>query len=227
MHPYCPWTPGSSIDYVVMEINGLYHPENMFLDVTNRTVAPLNSKQTVTCVRVPTPEPSIYLCSTLTGEPTPTIDNLSDTGTFPYLINGKWNPLDGSTGWIGESTVLRPYEALLTLNPVVGEKLTLSSQANTYDGPASYIDRKVNNWVFNYQYSTLSKGSWGITPEWNDTFRTGILENYDQRDKWAAYNYVFQKGIGPVNYWKGVIAADNTIVPGTGYEWYAVAWQGQ
>ena len=223
MHAYCPWTPGSYIDYVVMEFTGVYHPDTMFLDVLTRVESPVNSRQTVTAVRVPAPEPSVYLCSTLTGEPTPTINNLIDgypfTGkySFPYLINGKWQPLDGSTGWIGESTVLRPYQALLTLNPIVGEVLTLQSDANTYtDGGL------VNNWKFNYKYSTLYKGPWG--PTWPDTIRTGMLENCDQRDKWVAYNYVFAEGIGQVDYWKGTVAADNTV---SGYEWYAVKWGGQ
>ena len=220
MNAYWPMTPGSSIDYVVYQITGKYNPADMTLSVWSRTISPINAYQTVTALRVPTPEPSVYLVSTLTGQPVPTLATLADTTPFPYLINGLWQPANGSTAWLGESTVLRPYEALITANPVVGEKLINNSQANTYD--ANY---KITQWTFYYNYSTISKGPWG--PKWPDTYRTGMLENPNLPGQFAAYNYVFAKGIGQVDYWKCTLDANNMCIAGTGYEWYAVAWRGQ
>lgn len=212
-------TEGSIIDYDVMKITGKYHPENMLLDVITRVDAPENSKQSVKCLRVPMEGPSMYLCSYLTGEPEPTLDTLKDTLPFPYLINGKWEPADGSVGWLGEANVVRPYQALLTINPVVGEVITQDANVMWFND-----DGQVIPGVFKYKYSTLAVGPWGNNT-WPDTIRTGMIENYDDPTKLAAYNYVWAKGIGPVNYWQGAVnPTDNTI---EGYEYYAIGWRGQ
>lgn len=222
LHPYCPYTSGSSIDYIVYKITGVYDPVTMDLDVRSRTQSPTNAFQTYTALRVPSPEPTVYLAGTLTGEPTPTLDSLKDPSAFPYLIDGVWQPAIGGKGWIGEANVLKPYEPKLTMNPVVGEKFNLNCAANTF------VNGQVTQWTFDCTYSTIAHGAWG---PWSDTYRTGLLENTAERQQWGAYNYIFAKGIGPVNYWKGAIDANNAIIDTpqnwSGYEWYAVAWRGQ
>ena len=218
MTPYFPATHRSRITYQVFQIEGVYDPPSKTLSVTSRTPAPTNGTQIIWCVRVPSPQPTVFMVTTLPGQPEPTADNIDALYRYTYLVNGTWDAGDDFP-YVGEANSQLPFQAILAINPVVGEVHNMQSRINSFtNGQAD------PEWVFHYQYATVSKGAWG---PWGDCVRTSCIENDGTGAAIVPINYVFARGIGLVNYWKGVVAPDGTLEPGTGYEWYATEWSGQ
>lgn len=219
-HSHWPLTPGSQITYTVFNIEGVYKPSTMELSITKQTDATVNGRQIMRVVRLPSWEPTVNIVTTLPGQPVPTPDTIE--ANYPkatWLLNGRWAPLNGGRVWFGEANNQKPYQAMLMANPVVGERLHLTSQIQGFTDAGDAGDP----WTFHYDYGTTSLGPWD---RWPDCYRTAVLENSTGSvTGQTIINYVFARGIGQVDYWRGTLNADMTIKDG--YRWYAVGWGGQ
>lgn len=212
-HPYWPLTPGSRIDYRAFVIEGYWHTDTMSLDVNKRDLDTNQIPFSRTCIEVPKHRrPEIAVVGSNSGH-VPTMAD--DWGNYVYYM-GLWKPADGSPGWIGEvgdsKSESDPPDPELSLNPIAGERITVNVTGVDFapDGTATRNAMKA-------VYGTIGFGPWWWADTYPDTLRTALIERPDEPTGWV-YNYLWAKGIGPVDMWWGMRDATGHV---KGWEWQA------
>lgn len=208
-HPYWPLKPGTIIDYTVFDITGGFHPATLHLDVLTRTLNTVKPYQSILTLELPHKQPTIAWAQFVTGTPTPTVDTVDMAGV---LLEGLWQPSDGSRAWIGEMVNQYPPEPLLTFDTTPCAPWSGTSYVPQFD---ELTGKVTVDPAFPWKAAVLAKGPWGT---WLDTVRTGLYECPTDPAGHVAYNYVFAHGVGLVDFWWGIVAADNSV---KGWQMYA------
>jgi len=121
------------------------------------------------------------------------------------LKNGAGISNDGKY-YVGEGVneddfVIYPPEALITIEPVVGE--TFEGHSRVFASPT---DNTVIHTNFHWQYKTIQHfDTWG---HHFDCWRTGLWEYSSNH----VYNYVFAGGVGMVDFWHGTLNENGQVV---------------
>jgi len=108
--------------------------------------------------------------------------------------------------YIGEgvnevNSLIVPPECILTYTPVMGENVEAYSKI--FSDPTAEILLQDD---FHWCYRTIEHPDvWG---DFTDCWRTGLWE-YSSN---GVYNYVFSLGIGLVDFWYGLLGADNHVI---------------
>lgn len=225
-YSYDPMNDGTWIQYAVHSIQGFWHPEAMQLDVTWRS-----SPVAYNTLSFSSPN----YCNILGGGPLYGITyngsaSLQDGG---WVVSGK--------NYIGEAinengNVQIPFIGKLTQSPDPGEQLNATSVVYESCQPDSQVIEYLP-----WTYQTIDKRPmWG---NFADVVRTGLWEKNSQATNGQGqplngqdrvYNYVFQNGVGVVNFWYGYVQPDGTLYynpyadppwsdPKNGFEYYAIS----
>ena len=242
-YPYYPLTSGTSITYQVFVITGTWHPTEGKLDVNSRTYV---NSQTIyyyyslgTCPSFFGQGPLFLKYYTVGGPVTPSPTPIPSQS----LQDGGWVSSNGIT-YIGEAinnlgpgngNVEIPFIGLLTKNPVAGEIMNETTTVYSACDNPTVIE------YLPWSYRTIEHlAQWG---DFADVWRTGLWErNTSATDgnhqpipgaKDRVYNFIFQNGVGMVNFWYGKLQSDNTLYYdpsnvydlNNGYEYYAISHQ--
>lgn len=207
VNPYLPLTDGTAQVFQLNRVKGIWHPETMHFDVTERTpyTGP-NCTQTHLQTHIPLAFP--FIAQTVCGDGQPVEFNKARA-----LYKSKWRNPDGFE-YVGESMnehgmLELPPIPLLHCSPVAGQQIAGSSLITEPGG---------NQFSFPWKSGCLHVGKpWD---RWPDTVRMALLERPDEPSQRQGYNQIFARGIGEVHYWKGSIRADWTC--DDGWEWYAI-----
>lgn len=211
--PYWPLRPGSRITYRAYIIEGYFHSTTFELDINKREVDPNQPVFQRTVVALP--QLQIPAVATVHSTPphVPTIND--DWSQASPLYQMLWKPRDGKA-FIGEAggnhSLAFPPDPILTLDPVVGERITVDVAG--YDFAA---DGTATPATLRSVYATISNtGHWWVD-KFPDTVRTGLSERPGEPG-WR-YNNLWARDIGPVDMW-WIYADENGH--GKGFEWQVV-----
>lgn len=222
-HPYWPLTGWA--EYLCYEITGYFHADTMALEVWSRTPLPSGNIRR-TCVQTPNrPYPSVNLVYTAFGvNPPADWQNSCDN-----LVQG-WNKT-GSQGWIGEIGTMRDWGAaprngtvlLMPPEPELPLDITayttpITGATNVYRSDKITCETSIDS--VSWRFRNLGPGPWWWAEKYPDTLRTSLEERPGAGQYSSAYNYLFAKGIGPVDIWW--INKDLTG-HGSGWEWQLIS----
>lgn len=206
MHPHWPLTPGSWIEYVMFDISGPYNPATGEIGITSQTIRPktfwtTGPRMRTTCVADPNAQiPAIRRINSEPG--TPPGSSFKNMGLYegpwyPTALDKPVPPFIGESG--GVNFTCTPPEPKLTMNPVAGETFSLTCR---FRGYATEPDSSQYAGDINCRYLTRHVAQpWG---PYTDTVRTHLIERPGEAHE-IAYNYVFQRGVGPVDWWWGIV----------------------
>jgi hypothetical protein len=215
--------PGSVINYVVLHIDGGFTPETLVLGVDGSTRRvwddPALRFQSIVALEVPHIKPTIAMVQFITGTPTPTIN---DVNMSAALIEGMWWKPGDPNSYIGEDANQVPPLPKLLYDCAPRAPFSGMSRCVNYSPVTGERFEQDLPWMFSHIHGPTAAGvvPWG--PTFPDTVRTGLLENPPTGNK-AAYNYVFAKGLGMVDFWRCEVRPDSTCAPG--FEMYAIGWE--
>lgn len=202
-HPYCPMPDGASIIYQVQAITGIWNAVNGFLDVSTRTphnVQEISYSPIVTASGNFTAE--FFEAPETPNTPINPATTLCDC--MAILPNGL-HYLGEAKNQLGQ--VVWPPEMKLTLNPFAGQLVEGVSAVYPNDTSQTAITQN-----FRWTYRTLAH--YPMYGPFADCWRTSLYEPGNK----AAYNYVFQQGVGPVCFWYGIVTSGNVA----GYEYFMI-----
>lgn len=221
-HPYYPMNAGQRIKYQLYSFRGYWDEPSMKITITARApYVPSNPyyMQTISY--------SFDICPLYFGYGPLYVATYTDPyGASGSLKDGGWIDPKGIS-YIGEAVnekgvVARPFIAKLAFNPSQGQEIRGSSVTNLNCNSQQLYLNKPFNWVYRtIEYNKV----WG---RYTDTWRTGLREfnsefnsnNVKHKDR--VYNYVFQRGVGMVNFWYGDLEDNQSIL--NGVEYYAIEY---
>ncbi len=227
-HPYYPLQPGQSIRYLVMEIAGVWKKDTHEIWILSRT---------------PLPAPNTYETIYFGQRTCPTYFGQGPLFTEHYNAPNNPRPLQEGGAvtaqgipYIGEAInergqVMIPFEAKITNSPVAGETIgPVQTITYTRDRACEFPPATATQTTSYWRYMTIGHYvSWGI---FSDVWRTGLHEcgtvaNCASYPGQSVYNYAFKRGVGLIDFWYGVLGAQdaNGDFPVTGKEYWSLDHQ--
>jgi hypothetical protein len=193
MHPHWPLTPGSWIKYAVFDIEGDFDPDSGYFGITKQSPH-ANSPQQCTVVQRGALRGR---CFHQPGQPA-----IITPGNTIY--QALWD------GCVTEAAGTRCTQSggipLLPEKPVLGpsEGCLAVCHFDTDGEPVEFGEYRYKRWVHHIGQP------WAT---WPDTIRTSLIENVPAN---VVIAYVFARGVGPVDYWRGELQPDGkTVLNGT------------
>lgn len=228
LSPYWPMIPGSWIESVMFDIRGNYNPSTGEIGITwqqpRKTFWTDSTEMRTTCIIDRNAQvPAVRRINGPVGVVlSPDMDmrgqGLYEGPWFPAPGDDQVPPHIGETG--GVDFICTPPEPKLTLNPVAGQVFDVSCHYRSFARESA--DVPYAGWI-DCRHITHHVGqSWG---QHADTVRTHLIERPGAAHE-IAYNYVFARDIGPVDWWWGVVGHDGGALTVAGWRIYATKWGG-
>lgn len=198
LHPYAPFIPGTSQTFSVFDIEGEFDSKSGYFGITKQTPH-ANSPQQISVLERGALRARVY------HRPgTPPIIQPGVT-----LYQGRWqgDVTEVAGTCIAQGAGIPILSDLMEYGRVLEGDLPIT-HFGTDGEPLDFSS-------YHFKRFTHHVGkSWA---SWPDTIRTCLLEN-SVGQKQVPIAYVFAKGIGPVDFWRGELQADGkTVLNGQRY----------
>ena len=213
--PFWPLTANSWVEYDSYTFpKSSYDPASMRISIDTPNVLVDRFRRT----HVPAPHlqyPAVAILDTRLG-----VVPAQDWSNVDRVLYQGLRAQTGAAAFIGESGDLTnemwPPECEITVNPLAGETITDTSVGNSYD-PASGMDVPFK---VSWRYKTIGPGPGPNNTWWLSQYPDQMMTALEERPGTGgaqghyAYNYLYARNVGVINFFWGPLNADNTISNG-------------
>lgn len=234
-HTHWPMTPGSWVEYQQFDITGYRHPDSGMIDIWTSTPK-VNNRTRFRRTHVVVPYPMVP-CIAIVDSAEGVVADINTPIWEKSLFQKLEDKGDGSPAWIGEcgsaggprdqstppawdvgpSGFYDIAEPELAINVTDGTVIeTFHEKAGLYDWYTGIrTDYPPAKTV--YVHTGRGPGANGVWwwPQYPDQIRTALTEyKPDGVTIHQAYNYLFARNVGMINYWQGYVDKNNRVYDG-------------